>query len=148
MWGGGVRVRDGAAPRFGGWVDIPGHLAGGEGGEGRNAKRGESTGRLDSLPHPIPLLPPSCSQARRQAEAVSGVLKNVRGQVDAMSERLREAEATHLEASQKERDLQEEHGRVLNAQARGRMQVWRRGGGAGRTWRHPRRTKDSARFHP
>ena len=62
---------------------------------------------------------------------MSGVLKNVRGQVDAMCERLREAEATHLEASQKERDLQEEHGRVLNALARGRMQVGGRGGKGG-----------------
>ena len=65
-------------------------------------------------------------QARRQAEAVAGVLKNVRGQLDGTLDRLKEAENSHMEAMQKERNLQEDHGKVLTALARGRMQVCRR----------------------
>lgn len=65
---------------------------------------------------------------------MASVLKNVQGQVQATIDRLNEAEVAHTEASQKERDLQEEHGRVLTALARGRMQVGGKGDVSAKNW--------------
>ncbi|GAX79502.1 hypothetical protein CEUSTIGMA_g6943.t1 [Chlamydomonas eustigma] len=62
-------------------------------------------------------------KAHRQSEAVAGVLKNVRGQLETALERLAEVEAQYVDRIEQERAMQEEHSRVLNAVTRGRMQI-------------------------
>lgn len=65
---------------------------------------------------PFTLSPPRSStlspQARRQAESVAAVVKNVRGQLDTANFKLNAAETKLKELQNKERELQEEHVKV------------------------------------
>ncbi|KAG2482118.1 hypothetical protein HYH03_018925, partial [Edaphochlamys debaryana] len=66
---------------------------------------------------------PLPDKARRQAEAVGAILKSVQGQLDSMNARYAEHETQWRNASARERELQEEHTRLLTALERGRVQV-------------------------
>mmetsp|Transcript_40583 Transcript_40583/g.90203 ORF Transcript_40583/g.90203 Transcript_40583/m.90203 type:complete len:924 (-) Transcript_40583:938-3709(-) len=62
-------------------------------------------------------------KARRQSEAVAGALKNVQGQLESANLKLQEADNTYRAHVGRERELQEEHMKLLNTLDRGRIQV-------------------------
>ncbi|GFR42867.1 hypothetical protein Agub_g3858 [Astrephomene gubernaculifera] len=69
--------------------------------------------RIDPLPE----------KARRQAEAVGSILKSVQSQLESANNRLSEHEAAFKAAAAREYELLEEHGRMMAALERGRVQV-------------------------
>lgn len=70
---------------------------------------------------------PLPDKARRQSEAVAAILKSVQSQMDSMNARFSEDDQKCKAAAARERELQEEHARLLVALDRGRAQVESKG---------------------
>jgi len=79
----------------------------------QKASEKTALGKVDALP----------DKAKRQAEAVAGVLKNVQGQMENANLRLQEADNAFKLIRSREQELQDEHARLLTALDKSRVQV-------------------------